>query len=243
MDDLRTRVYSRYVSSFTGKNTFNLLEIIKKRETYLKKIIVKHFPQHLDAEILDLGCGNGILIYCLQKYGYKNVNGVDISSEQVEAAHSLGIKGISCGDLLGYLRKCNDKTIDVVVTFDVIEHFKKEEIIEFIDEINRVLKDRGRWIIHTPNAESPLFGSVRYGDITHEIAFTRTSISQLLYSSGFSNVECFEDRPINKNTKGIIRLIVWIIFRNLLRVIVAAETGEINNEQIFSKNFLTVTYK
>jgi len=243
MNELRRRVYSRYISAFNEKKNIDLSEIIKKREIYFDRIIKRHFPNQLDSKILDLGCGLGILIYCLKKSGYRYVKGVDISLEQVTAAHKLGIEEVNCGNLLGCLKKYNDEAVDVVVTFDVIEHFTKEELIPFVDEINRVLKKKGRWIIHIPNAESPLFGSVRYGDITHEIAFTRTSISQLLYSSGFSKIECFEDRPICKNIKGIIRFLIWIVFRNLLKVIVAAETGEINNKQIYSKNLLAVAFK
>ena len=38
----------------------------------------------------------------------------------------------------------------------------------------RALKPGGRWILHTANAESPFYGRVRYGDITHEQAFTQS---------------------------------------------------------------------
>jgi hypothetical protein len=56
-----------------------------------------------------------------------------------------------------------------------------------------VLKPGDRWVLHMPNGNSPFGRPARYRDLTHELAFTRTSLSQLLPSSGFSSVNCFRD--------------------------------------------------
>jgi SAM-dependent methyltransferase len=66
-------------------------------------------------------------------------------------------------------------SLDAVIAFDVLEHFGRDELIPLVDAVHRVLRPGGRWIIHVPNGESPFFGSIRYGDLTHELAFTRQS--------------------------------------------------------------------
>jgi len=155
----------------------------------------------------------------------------------------LKIDGVSQGDVMETLSRQPDGSLDCVVAFDLIEHFTKNELIGLVDEVCRVLRPGGRWIIHTPNGESPFGMRIRYGDITHELAFTRTSLAQLLLSSGFSKVSCFEDQPVVHGIKSAIRWVLWKVFRNLLRLYVAAETGDSGREAIFSHNLICVAFK
>jgi cyclopropane fatty-acyl-phospholipid synthase-like methyltransferase len=143
----------------------------------------EHFPIDRDAAVLDVGGGHGALIHFAREAGYRNLRSVDRSPEQVAAAQRLGIEGVEEGDLGQVLRAQADASLDVVVAFDVIEHFTRDKLLPFVDQVHRVLKPGGRWIIHVPNGASPFFGAIRYGDLTHELAFTRTSLSQLLLSS------------------------------------------------------------
>jgi hypothetical protein len=116
-------------------------------------------------------------------------------------------------------------------------------LIGLVDEVCRVLKSGGRWIIHTPNAESPFGNRMIFWDFTHELAFTRTSLAQLLLSSGFSKVNCFEDQPVPHGVKSVARWVLWKVFRNLLRLYVAAETGDSGRDAVFSQNLLCVAFK
>ena len=82
-----------------------------------------------------------------------------------------------------------------------------------------------------------------FWDFTHELAFTRTSLAQLLLSSGFSKVSCFEDQPVVHGIKSAARWMLWKVFRNLLRLYVAAETGDSGRDAVFSQNLLAVVIK
>ena len=124
----------------------------------MHKIIIKHFPKDKSTSILDLGCGHGAFMHFIREAGYTDVIGVDRSPEQVKVADRLGIKGISQRDLMETLNSLPAECKNVIISFDVIEHFTKSELLPFVDEMFRVLKKGGIWIIHTPNAESP-FGS------------------------------------------------------------------------------------
>ncbi|MGQ0714361.1 MAG: class I SAM-dependent methyltransferase [Gemmatimonadaceae bacterium] len=241
--DYRSRIYDYYVHSRLESLAPPNVEAIRRDGIFLERMVEKHFPPHKNAAILDLGCGYGSLIYHARRAGYVNVVGVDRSPQQVAEAKRLGIEGVTEGDILDYLAATPDETQDVVLTFDVIEHFTRDELLPFVDEVRRVLKDGGLWIIHTPNGESPLSNRIRYGDLTHEQAFTRTSLGQLLLSSGFRSVECYEDTPVVRGAASAVRYLLWKTFRGMLRLYLAAETGNSGGKAIFTQNLLAIAVR
>ena len=237
--DYRNRLYDRYV---TAHLSGSIEERVRVRAPYLRRLISTHFPENHDARMLEIGCGHGALIYYAKKMGYNQLEGVDTSFEQVEEAWKLGLRDVvRQEDLMETLRKSADKSYNVIIALDVIEHMTKSELLDLMEELYRVLCKEGKLILHMPNAASPFFGRVRYGDYTHEQAFTQSSLSQLLIAHGFSEVKCFEDTPIVHGAKSLSRLIVWKIVRTVYRLILVAETGTVN--EIFSQNFLAVAAK
>ncbi len=243
MPDYRNRIYQSYVHARQVSLAPPTIDGLRPRAPYFNKLIRDHFPSDRNASILDLGCGHGALVHFARQAGYHKTTGVDLSPQQVAEAQHLGIKGVSEGNLMQTLKNLADCSQDMVITFDVIEHFTKNELIPFVDEVYRVLRKGGKWIIHTPNGESPFFGRIRYGDFTHEQAFTRTSITQLLKSSRFSLITCYEDTPIPHGLKSAVRWLLWKAIRGVLRLYLAAETGAGEKTCIFSQNFLTVASK
>jgi len=209
----RQRIYGAYVSGRSEVLAPDSIAGLAPRVPYLRRLVSRCMPTDRDVAILDLGCGHGAILYVLQQAGYSNARGVDGSAEQVQAATKLGIAGVSQGELMQTLHDTPDQSLDVVITFDVIEHFTKAELVPLVDEIHRVLKPGGRWIIHVPNGESPFAGRIRFGDYTHEQAFTRISLGQLLYSSGFEGVDYFEDSPVPHGFKSLMRVALWGVIR------------------------------
>lgn len=242
-DTYRTRIYKNYVQARVQALAPHARTGLKPRAAYLHRLVREHFPPERQSKVLDLGCGHGALLHFARKAGYTNLRGVDGSPQQVAAARALGIAGVDQGDLRDVLATQSNESLDVVVAFDVIEHFSRDELLPLVDAVHRVLKPGGRWILHVPNGESPFFGAVRYGDLTHELAFTRTSLNQLLLSSGFCEVRCFEDVPVVHGAKSALRWVLWKAFRSLLRLYVTAETGEVSSDHIFSRNLLAVARK
>ncbi|MBC2710771.1 MAG: class I SAM-dependent methyltransferase [Desulfosarcina sp.] len=239
----RTRIYGAYVSASKHSHAPATLDDLNPRLPYLQKLIRWHFPRDRNAAILDLGCGHGTLIHLARQAGYRNLRGVDRSPEQVAAAKNLCVEGVEQGDVMEALAKESVASLDCLITFDLIEHFNRNELISLVDAAHRVLRRRGSWIIHTTNAESPFCMRIRYGDLTHELAFTRASLSQLLLSSGFSKMDCYEDQPIPHGTKSTIRWALWKVVRSFLRLYLAIETGDTGRDTIFSQNFLAVAIK
>jgi len=121
--------------------------------------------------------------------------------------------------------------------------WKQKQIAEALGVSEGAVSSGGRWVIHTPNGDSPFAGRIRYGDFTHEMAFTRTSISQVLLSSGFVKVVCREDKPVPHGIKSAVRWILWKMIRSGLRFYIAVETGAAESECIISQNFLVIAVK
>lgn len=243
MPDYRERIYQYYVHARHEQLAPASIEGLKPRAPYLQRLIRRHFPSNKDAVILDLGCGHGALIHFARQAGYRNVVGVDASPQQVAEARRLGVEGVREGDLMLTLASTTAESVDLVVAFDVIEHFTKVELVSFVDEVHRVLRKGGKWIIHAPNGEALFCGRIRYGDFTHEQAFTRMSVAQLLKASGFSEVANEEDAPVPHGAKSAVRWLLWKLIRAGLRFYMAVETGAGERGGIFTQNFLTVAVK
>lgn len=241
--DYRARIYQRYVEAAGAKPLVVDRSSLRPREPYLDRLVRRHFPPSREATIFDVGCGHGAVLDAARRAGYAKLAGVDVSPQQVEAARHLGIPGVQQGDLLQALGELAAESQDMVIAFDVLEHFGKDETLAFVDEVQRVLRPGGRWLIHVPNGESPFAGRIRYGDFTHEQAFTSGSLTQLLLASGFERVACFEDVPVPHGLPSIVRAVLWRVIRMGLRLYIAAETGDSGRDAIFSQNLLAVATK
>jgi len=241
--DYRWRVYRTYVTARTQEFAPSTIEGLRPRAAHLNKLIQSYFPADRTASIVDLGCGHGALIHFAREAGYSNIVGVDCSPQQIELARRLGIAGVRQGDLIEAISSMADSSLHAVVTFDVIEHFRKDELRGFVEQIVRALRPGGRWIIHTPNAESPFGARMRYGDFTHELAFTRESLSQCLLSSGFADVQCYEDAPVAHGLKSSVRCVLWKGLRLGLRLWIAIETGDTSPNLLFTQNLIAVASK
>lgn len=231
--------YDQYVSSGqAGPHVSQDPNIqFKSNRAYVERTIEKHLcGRDTSSRIVDLGCGQGGWIYFLNKHGYNNVAGVDISAEQVEFAHNMGISEVFHGDLDSFIDR--QSGVDVVFLMDILEHFPIDESDRLLRKIAKILNPGAKLIIHVPNGEG-LFGQrIRYGDLTHETCFTPKSIHQLLSPIGYGSIRCYEDRPIVHGIKSAIRRLIWDIGTLFPRLLLLAETGSFRC--ILSQN-MTVT--
>jgi len=152
----------------------------------------------------------------------------------------LGVKNIKKGDAVEYLRD-RKGFYDVIFLRDILEHFKKDEIMEILDVCFQSLKDKGRIIIQTPNAESPFFGRIRYGDFTHEIAFSVSSLLQLLKNAGYNEVQFCSYGPIVVGIKSMIRYTLWKIIEACYKACISIEVGR--GKRIVTQNIIATGTK
>jgi SAM-dependent methyltransferase len=247
MANRQTGYRARFYKDYAGLQQRTQVEQIRRdlalRAPYLRRLVKQYFPSDRESNIVDLGCGCGALVLFLQEIGYRNVLGLETSPGQVEFARQLGVRSVEFGDLVPFLRNTADEVFDVVVVFDVIEHFCKEEVLEIMDQVYRVLRPGGRLIVHAPNAEG-IFGSrIFWSDFTHEMAFTREGLRQLTCASGFGSIEFSEDLPVVHGVKSLIRRVLWAGLRSIFRLAYMAETGDSGAGLILTQNLLAVANK
>jgi cyclopropane fatty-acyl-phospholipid synthase-like methyltransferase len=234
-------IYENYISNYNkdlyGENT---LSKIKAHFPSLKHYYARHVPSNKDAHILDIGCGDGGFVYCLQQMGYTNVSGVDFSAEQVAKGRSMGIANLCCADITEFLTESTVR-YDAIIAKDVIEHFTKDEVFELLALISKNLKDGGRFIMQVPNGQGLFYTSVFYGDYTHEMAYTESSVNQIIRNTGFKSSTCYPTGPIPYNVPATVRFIFWRLKVAQLRFWKMIETGKWGG--IFTQNIIAVIEK
>lgn len=223
----RQRLYDNYVS---GNKQFlrDLLPNPQKQE--VRNIInlsraIGSWLQKLPKEgkVLDVACGPGNILEFLQVEGFTDLYGVDISPEQVKIARQK-FPQVVCADAIEFLQQHPNEFV-LITAFDILEHFNKEEAMEFLDVIHSALIPGGRLILQLPNGDSPLAGGTVYGDFTHEVTYTKVSLKHVLLVSRFNQVEFQEHGPQPTSLKGLIRYVIWNILRQIIKLINFVETG------------------
>ncbi len=224
---VRARLYEAYATEHAGVD-----DVTSTRRNVETEIL-----PHLDdsgSEVLDIGCGQGTVVGILADQGF-HATGIDISPEQVEIARSRGINVI-LGDYVDYL-DLRKNYFSAVIAIDLLEHLSKDEILVSMDSIQQALKPGGKFICRAPNALSPLSGRIVHGDLTHENAFTPSSVKQLCKAVRFSAVDIYPCPPTWHGAVSGIRLLVWKVYSALVKTAYAAETGMMRGH-IVSMNLL-----
>lgn len=237
----RDRLYQSYISTHFGAIREISVEACERQCPTFQAYFEERLPQDSHTKILDIGCGYGGFLYFLGKQGYEDIHGIEISLEQVEAAKRLGIPNVSAGDLFEYLG-ARPETFDCITALDVIEHFQKEETLPLLDASFQALRPNGRIIVQVPNGGSPFAGNLRYGDFTHEVAFTKNSIQQVLHCSGFTHVAVYSASPYIHGPISAVRWGAWQLLCLVLRGYQAIETGTLRGH-IFTQNLIAVGIK
>lgn len=147
-------------------------------------------PKAKDAPALDIGCGSGQFLYFLRGRGYTEATGLDVDAKQVEIGQALGLD-CCCSTALEFLSEPGP-SYELVAMLDILEHFTREELFPLLEAVSARLAPGGRLIASVPNAESPDGLRAVFADITHEIAFTPTSLEELLFCHGL-RVTAFRD--------------------------------------------------
>lgn len=233
--DYRARIYSSYT---TEKTSFFLSY---SKDDYSRDAVPQRrrlrgwLPADFGARCLDVACGAGQTLFMLKQAGYTDIVGVDISQEQVNAARRFWPQVLQA-DAIDYLRG-HAGYYDFVTAYDVVEHFTKDELFEFLDALNCALRPGGRVILQTPNAESPWGMTTRYGDLTHELAFTADSLRHALSLAGFVSFEARECGPYVHGLKSAARTGIWKIIRWGLSLWNLAECGS-TGSGIYTRVFI-----
>jgi len=221
--DYRSRFYERYSSTVQRRTSAPTLEQVKRSHIYHDVRLRGWLPANKDANIIDVACGFGEFLQYLRMRGYTNVQGIDISPEQVALARQLH-PNVQQGEMCAFLQ-AHRVAFDLIVGADIVEHLKKDEILTFLDLCYAALRPGGRLILQTLNGESPFCGENHYGDFTHETCLNPKSMGQLFHICGFEDYEAREAGPAPHGLVSTVRFVLWKIVRFKLLLMNRIETG------------------
>lgn len=185
----------------------NILPYDLQKKRY--KVILPFFQVLKSSYILDIGCQLGDSCCLISQLGHK-VYGVEVDTECVDIAKKkypmLNIQWGDCEREIPF----PDKYFDLVWAGDVIEHIRFTDV--FINEINRVLKVSGLFVLTTPmhnRIKNMLISITNFEkhfnpEFSHYRFYTKKSLRNVLEKRGF--------RIRSINYIGRIRLIAETMF-------------------------------
>ena len=166
---------------------------------YRNYFLYPKITKKISGLTLDYGCGIGDFL----KY-YKNSIGVDISEEAIEHCRN---KGFNVRLIKKKLLPFEDNFFDSVVMDNVLEHIHKPN--EIINEIKRVLKNKGRLVIGVPGVKGYI------SDLDHCKYYNENDLKLIAELNCFKVIEVF-NTPLNFSFLNLImeQFCTYIILEN-----------------------------
>lgn len=181
-DDIREKLFRRTLDQ--QKVGFD----IEGQRAVSARIVEKVLPFVRSGNWLDVGFGNGSLLFTAQEFGFTPI-GIDLRQENVNTLSALGIQA-HCQDVgdVSLSEKCS-----VVSMADVLEHMPYPK--KGLKAAHNLLSKGGVLFISMPNTENALWNFLTHnqanpywGEFEHYHNFSRTRLYALLRESGFEPV-------------------------------------------------------
>jgi 2-polyprenyl-3-methyl-5-hydroxy-6-metoxy-1,4-benzoquinol methylase len=186
-------------------------------------IYSKHLDVPKDAQILDVGCGDGHFLYYLKSLGYKNLTGIDASDDRLKRCREYVTPSVYAADAFVWLNE-HIGAFDLVASNHVVEHFNDELLYPFMELLVGAVAPGGRLLITTPNACTPWAGYNLYHDLTHCRLFTSDSLTQLMGMYGV-DAKCFPEAAVPYDVPSAVRWLVWKVREAMVKFDFRVQVG------------------
>ena len=129
-------VYEEWAQNYDSDND-HLLGTVSQPQCV--KLVAKELEDK-NAEMIDIGCGTGLVGEHLKAFGFKNFDGIDISEKMLEIAKTRGYRKLLLGSLNKDLPIYNN-TYDVTFCVGVFTHGHVKS--DRVSELLRITKPGG----------------------------------------------------------------------------------------------------
>jgi 2-polyprenyl-3-methyl-5-hydroxy-6-metoxy-1,4-benzoquinol methylase len=137
--------------------------------------------------VADFGCGGGHFLKLVQSL-CNEVTGIELQQNYVDELNACGIPCVNNLDAI------EDNSLDVIVSFHVIEHLPNP--LEILSNLMRKLVSGGQIVIEVPHANDFLLSSVNCEEFKqftlwsqHLVLHTRESLRKTLEFVGLENIQ------------------------------------------------------
>jgi SAM-dependent methyltransferase len=125
--------------------------------------------------VLEIGFGNGGFLAWARSQG-ADVSGIEINDAMLEAARRHGFEASNAS--LAELAE-QGRHYDLIVAFDVLEHWDAAELLQNFSSIRRLLDTGGIFLARFPNGQSPYGRVFQHGDFSHKSTLSSYKIEYL----------------------------------------------------------------
>jgi len=197
----------KYLSQLYKKSLLTYDDEINNLTTsYINSVkpILKKLAKN--AKILEIGCGNGFVLKAIYDLGYRNVFGIEPSTDAISKSNSKIKKNIVTDILKPAL--FDKESFDFIFFFQTFDHIPEPN--KFLKECNQLLKTNGHILAFNHNVDS--FSSKLLGekspiiDIEHAFLYSPKTIKTIFKKNGFTINKVYSP----KNTLSIKHLF-WLL--------------------------------
>lgn len=177
---------------FSDTNDIQVVDADLERQRHIFARIVEKVGQYhteQNGRWLDVGFGNGSMLYTADEYGYKTV-GIDLRKINVVQMNERGFEA-HCVELETYTPT---SPFHVISMADVLEHMPYPK--QVLSKVREMMHDSGVLFLSMPNKDAYVWRALTekganpyWGEIEHYHNFGRRRLYQLLQECGFEPIQ------------------------------------------------------
>lgn len=176
------------------------------RKNAIWRVICSQFLQKLinqNATVIDIACGYGEFINNIQA---RRKIAVDMNTD-TRSFLNQGIEFHQCSAL--EIDADLASSADIVFTSNFLEHLPNKEALDlFLQQVKKVLKPEGKYIILGPNLR--YLPGLYWDFYDHHLGLTHLSLAEALRLQGF-NVDICIDKFLPYTTQGSLPTHPWLV--------------------------------
>jgi len=194
----RHRPSETALSAAVPESFYQALEAAFRPAEQVQQTVREHLPRiapFWGELIVDIGCGRADWLWVAQGHGHR-VLGVEPNAALAQQALAAGVP-VVVADGLAWLQTQPEGRAAVVTLLHVAEHLPFGMLLQWLQEIGRVLRPGGMVLLETPNPENGYVGShLFYKDPTHLHPLPPDLLRFALSWCGFERVEVAGLHPL-----------------------------------------------
>jgi len=173
--------YNNYEVS-QGWNAENFSKFSSDQENYFNAEVLPLMPlAGTSTKVMDIGFGNGSFLGWAKSKGYA-CTGLEVNERLVKRALDAGFPAVTDFSQIG---ACEHHVFQVITAFDVLEHIRREDLVNFLNGVRSICSSDAVVILRFPNGDNPFSLFMQNGDITHQTWIGRGMLRQLAQLAGF----------------------------------------------------------